>query len=94
MFFVPIRFPSVGHADGDRAGRVGDRRQAIERKHFKDIRELLGVTTRYMVIGGCRVPAAKHDEGDAGHELAKGQPFAACYWDTPEGRAFSLRSQG
>jgi nanoRNase/pAp phosphatase (c-di-AMP/oligoRNAs hydrolase) len=20
------------------------------------------------------------------------QPFAACYWDTPEGRAFSLRS--
>lgn len=29
---------------------------------------------------------------DAGHELAKGQPFAACYWDTPQGRVFSLRS--
>jgi oligoribonuclease NrnB/cAMP/cGMP phosphodiesterase (DHH superfamily) len=69
--------------------------EAIERKHFKDIRELLGVTTRYMVIGGCRVPAANLPytmSSDAGHELAKGQPFAACYWDTPEGRAFSLRS--
>ena len=69
--------------------------EAIERKHFKDIRELLGVTTRYMVIGGCRVPAANMPytmSSDAGHELAKGQPFAACYWDTPEGRAFSLRS--
>ena len=29
---------------------------------------------------------------DAGHEMAKGRPFAACYWDTPEGRVFSLRS--
>jgi oligoribonuclease NrnB/cAMP/cGMP phosphodiesterase (DHH superfamily) len=29
---------------------------------------------------------------DAGHEMAKGKPFAACYWDTPKGRVFSLRS--
>ena len=29
---------------------------------------------------------------DAGHELGKGRPFAACYWDTPDGRVFSLRS--
>lgn len=29
---------------------------------------------------------------DAGHMMAKGEPFAACYWDTPEGRCFSLRS--
>ena len=68
---------------------------AIERKHFKDISELLGVTTRDMVIGGYRVPVANLPytmASDAGHELAKGQPFAACYWDTPEGRVFSLRS--
>ena len=68
---------------------------AIERKHFKDIRELLGVTMREMVIGGHRVPVANLPytmSSDAGHELAKGQPFAACYWDTPEGRVFSLRS--
>lgn len=68
---------------------------AIERKHFKDIRELLGVVTRDMVIGGHRVPVANLPytfSSDAGHELAKGRPFAACYWDTPTGRSFSLRS--
>lgn len=68
---------------------------AIERKHFKDLRELLGVTTRDMVIGGHRVPVANLPytmSSDAGHEMAKGRPFAACYWDTPEGRVFSLRS--
>ena len=69
--------------------------EAIERKHFKDIHELLGVTTRDMIIGGHRVPVANLPytmSSDAGHELAKGRPFAACYWDTPEGRVFSLRS--
>ena len=69
--------------------------EAIERKHFKDIHELLGVTTREMVIGGYRVPVANLPytmSSDAGHELAKGRPFAACYWDTPEGRVFGLRS--
>ena len=24
--------------------------------------------------------------------MAQGKPFAACYWDTPTGRVFSLRS--
>lgn len=69
--------------------------EAIDRKHFKDIRELLGVTTREMMIGGHRVPVANLPytmSSDAGHELAKGRPFAACYWDTPGGRVFSLRS--
>lgn len=69
--------------------------EAIERKHFKDIAELLSVTTREMVIGGHRVPVANLPytfSSDAGHELAKGRPFAACYWDTPTGRVFSLRS--
>lgn len=69
--------------------------EAIERKHFKDIQELLGVTAREMVIGGYRVPVANLPytmSSDAGHELAKGKPFAACYWDTPKGRVFSLRS--
>lgn len=68
---------------------------AIERKHFKDMHELLGVTTREMQIGGHLVPAANLPytmASDAGHLLAKGRPFAACYYDTPDGRAFSLRS--
>lgn len=30
---------------------------------------------------------------DAGNLMAEGEPFAACYWDTPAGRVFSLRSR-
>ena len=79
-------------ADLDDMRREGE---AIERKHFKDIDELLGVVTRRMVIGGHNVPMANLPytlTSDAGHELAQGEPFAGCYWDTPEGRVFSLRS--
>lgn len=68
---------------------------AIERKHFKDIAELLQVTTREMIIGGHKVKCANLPyifSSDAGHELALDNPFGACYWDTPGGRVFSLRS--
>jgi len=68
---------------------------ALERKHFKDINELLGVVTRRMVIGGYNVPVANLPytmTSDAGHKLAEGEPFGVCYWDTPAGRVFSLRS--
>lgn len=69
--------------------------KAIERKHHKDISELLKVVTRRMVIGGHNVPIANLPYihvSDAAHELAKGEPFAGCYWDTPGGRVFGLRS--
>lgn len=69
---------------------------AIERKHHKDIAELVGVCTRRMVIGGHDIPVANMPytlTSDAGHLLAQQEPFAACYWDTPEGRVFSLRSR-
>lgn len=68
---------------------------AIERKHFKDVEELIRVTQRDMVIGGYQVPVANMPytmSSDAGHIMSKGYPFAACYWDTPTGRVFSLRS--
>lgn len=68
---------------------------AIERKHHKDIAELVKVTKRRMVIGGFDVPVANLPytlSSDAGHLMAQDEPFAACYWDTPEGRVFSLRS--
>lgn len=80
---------------GDDLDRLHCEGAAIERKHFKDIRELLKVTTREMTIGGYRVRVANLPytlSSDAGHELAKGEPFGACYWDTPGGRVFSLRS--
>ncbi|TFZ81666.1 DHH family phosphoesterase [Candidatus Macondimonas diazotrophica] len=68
---------------------------ALLRKKNKDIEELLKVTQRKFVIDNYVVPAANLPytlASDAGHIMAKGHPFAACYWDTPEGRVFSLRS--
>jgi oligoribonuclease NrnB/cAMP/cGMP phosphodiesterase (DHH superfamily) len=69
---------------------------AIERKHMKDIRELLSVSTRKMLIGGHIVPVANLPytmSSEAANILAEGQPFAACYYDGPEYRIFSLRSR-
>lgn len=68
---------------------------AIERKHHKDIAELLGVCKRRMVIGGHDVPVASLPYtlvSDAAGQMAKGEKFAACYWDTSDGRVFGLRS--
>lgn len=68
---------------------------AIERKHHKDIRELLGVCQRRMTIAGFDVPVASLPytlASDAGHAMAQGEGFAACYWDSAESRHFSLRS--
>lgn len=68
---------------------------AIERKHHKDVAELLRVCQRRMVIGGHDVPVASLPytmSSDAGHEMARGELFAACYWDTLDSRIFSLRS--
>lgn len=69
--------------------------EAIERKHFKDIHELVPVLKRRMTIGGVDVPVASLPytyTSDAGHLMAKGEAFAACYWDKLDRREFSLRS--
>jgi len=69
--------------------------EAIERKHFKDIREFIAAAGYRMIIAGHDVPALNAPyfwSSDAGHIMGEGEPFAACYWDTPEGRVFSLRS--
>lgn len=72
---------------------------AIERKHHKDVAELVKVTRRMMYIGGHLTAVANVPytlTSDAGHLMASGydcgKSFAACYWDTPKGRVFSLRS--
>jgi hypothetical protein len=70
---------------------------AIERKHFKDIDELLAQTTREMIIGGQRVKVANLPytmSSDAAGKLADGAPFGACYFDRADARVFSLRSRG
>jgi oligoribonuclease NrnB/cAMP/cGMP phosphodiesterase (DHH superfamily) len=69
---------------------------AIERKHHKDIAELLKISTREMIIGGHRVKVANLPytmSSDAANALAEGQPFGACYFDRADARVFSLRSK-
>lgn len=68
----------------------------LERKHQKDVKQLVEVTARTMVIGGETVPVANLPymyASDAGNIMAEGRPFAACYYDTANGRKFSLRSR-
>lgn len=68
---------------------------AIERKHHKDVAELVKVCQRRMLIGGHNVPVASLPYtlvSDAAHAMAQGEPFAACYWDTPDSRNFGLRA--
>mgnify|MGYP000022280203 FL=1 len=69
---------------------------AIERKHRKDVRELVAATRRRLTIAGHSVPVACMPytmASDAGELLCQGEPFAAVYWDTAEHRQFSLRSR-
>lgn len=83
-------------AGAEEAGQLFDEGAAIERKHHKDIAELVRVTERLLLIGGYTVPVANLPytmSSDAAHLMAENAPFAACYWDTPAGRVFSLRSR-
>ena len=76
---------------------VAEEGGAIERKHHKDIAELLAQTKRRMVIGGVEVPVANLPytmASDAAGKMAENAPFAACYFDRPDARVFSLRSRG
>jgi oligoribonuclease NrnB/cAMP/cGMP phosphodiesterase (DHH superfamily) len=69
---------------------------AIERKHHKDIIELVAIMKYRMDIGGYDVPVASLPHtfsSDAGHLMAENEPFAACYYDSKDGRNFSLRSR-
>lgn len=108
VFAYPYEFKVWDFLMGADLDQLAVEGEAIERKHFKDIRELTGVVTRPMKLrapwldgpapadlGFVVVPIANLPytlTSDAGHLLAKDKPFAGCYWDTPQGRVFSLRS--
>lgn len=71
--------------------------ESIERKHFKDINELLPICTRHIRIDNVIVPCANLPYtmvSDAGNILAQRNPelFGICYYDGMDGRNFSLRS--
>ena len=70
--------------------------QVILAYNTKSVKELVAENGRVMNIGGVFVPVCclpKTYTTEAGHLMAAGAPFAACYWDTPAGRVFSLRSR-
>lgn len=70
--------------------------KSLLRKHNKDLNDLLKATKRRMLICGYSVPVANLPyifASDAGNIMAEGELFAASYFDTPEGRKFSLRSK-
>lgn len=71
---------------------------AIERKHFKDIHELIAANMQWWEISGYKVPVLNVPymwSSDAGHIMWKetDSKFAVCYWNTKDGRVFSLRSR-
>jgi oligoribonuclease NrnB/cAMP/cGMP phosphodiesterase (DHH superfamily) len=74
---------------------------AIERKHFKDIRELIAVAKRIItfkltdtVVTMPCLNVPYFFSSDAGHIMASEDytKMAACYFDTADNRIFSLRS--
>jgi oligoribonuclease NrnB/cAMP/cGMP phosphodiesterase (DHH superfamily) len=73
--------------------------QAIERKHFKDIKEFVEVAKSFTRFGGYRVPTVNVPymwASDACHMLLEQYPeasFAAAYYDTAADRIYSLRSE-
>lgn len=68
---------------------------AINRKHHKDVADLVASSKHRMAIAGHDVPVANLPHiyaSDAGHLMAQGEKFAACYQDSVDHRYFSLRS--
>lgn len=97
LFSYPYDFDLWGKLMAQPVETLVAEGRAIERKHHKDIRELVDVCRREMLIGGVTVPTASLPytlTSDAGHLMATEHPskIGACYWDTPQGRVFSLRS--
>ena len=69
---------------------------AIERKHLRDVKLLLAMTCRRMVIGGIDVPVANitgHLASTSADMIGAGEVFTTSYLDRQNYREFSLRSQ-
>lgn len=97
VFSYPYDFDLWDDLMSEDVNKLAIEGEAIERKHHKDVAELVAALKYRMVIGDVSVWVANLPytlTSDAGHLMCEGgEPFAACYWDTPEGRVFSLRSR-
>lgn len=100
VFSYPYEFETwstLAHRCGNARAELVLEGAAIDRRHRRDVRELVKSLRQRMVIGGVEVWVANIPytmTSDAGHLMCDGgEQFAACYWDTPTGRTFSLRSR-
>lgn len=69
--------------------------KAINRKHMKDVDELIAVAGHSLTLCGYKIPALNAPyfySSEAGSELAKDAPFAACYYIKANEVYISLRS--
>lgn len=69
--------------------------RAIERKHTKDVHELIRTGAYRTTVAGFNVPILNcphFHSSEAGEIMGGGERFAVCYWDTGVTRNFSLRS--
>lgn len=76
-------------------GRLLNEGRSLVRKQDADVAALIKATTRRAWFGTVEVPIANVPymfASDVGHELSKGEPFSATYYDDADGRRFSLRS--
>ena len=65
----------------------------ILRRVSRDIEQAILQSRRRVNIAGFNVPLVNvtpNIASDTCIQLAKGEPFAACYWDTMEGRVFDI----
>jgi len=95
VFSYPYDFDIWDTLIEENPAKLAQEGMAIERKHFKDIREFIKSAAYRMDIAGYNVPVLNAPyfwSSDAGHIMGENEPFAACYWDIQDGRIFSLRS--
>lgn len=95
LFSYPQDFATWDHLFAVDINAMRQDGVAINRQHQKTVADLVRTTKRRMLIGGHDVPVANLPfmfASDAGHLMAEGELFAGSYFDTPEGRTFSLRS--
>jgi len=94
---VAILSVLAGTVTGIACGPWARTRAVAGRKHLKDVKELVRVTQRRMVIGGYTVPVANLPytmASDGATMMAdEGYPFAAAYFDRADCRVFFLRSR-
>lgn len=84
-------------ADDVSQGFVAAEGMAVLRAEQKMVDDIIAATARPMKIAGRTLKVANCPFGLSSvvaGTLAEDQDFGACYADTPDGRAFSLRSRG